>query len=206
MKFRNFKMVSYVVYGRGSFDQLDEILTPQRKGNSPMIFLLDHFFENKPLAKRIPLKRNDKIIYADVTHEPKTKQVDALANQLKEEFGIVSGIIGIGGGSVMDLAKAVSLMMTNPGSSADYQGWDLVKQAGADHTRRDAVHSNSVAGKFQGRCSRHRFDGAFSGRITGSSDRTERNNRTCIDDPTVRVRLHAGHERTGHIQSTAHVT
>jgi 3-deoxy-alpha-D-manno-octulosonate 8-oxidase len=30
----------------------------------------------------------------------------------------------------MDLAKAVSLMMTNPGSSADYQGWDLVKQPG----------------------------------------------------------------------------
>jgi 3-deoxy-alpha-D-manno-octulosonate 8-oxidase len=29
----------------------------------------------------------------------------------------------------MDLAKAVSLMMTNPGSSADYQGWDLVKYA-----------------------------------------------------------------------------
>ncbi len=30
----------------------------------------------------------------------------------------------------MDLAKAVSLMMNNPGSSADYQGWDLVKNAG----------------------------------------------------------------------------
>jgi 3-deoxy-alpha-D-manno-octulosonate 8-oxidase len=30
----------------------------------------------------------------------------------------------------MDLAKAVSLMMTNPGSSADYQGWDLVKVPG----------------------------------------------------------------------------
>jgi 3-deoxy-alpha-D-manno-octulosonate 8-oxidase len=49
---------------------------------------------------------------------------------LREEFGTVSGIIGIGGGSTMDLAKAVALMMTNPGSSADYQGWDLVKQAG----------------------------------------------------------------------------
>ncbi|MDP9041366.1 MAG: iron-containing alcohol dehydrogenase, partial [Bacteroidota bacterium] len=30
----------------------------------------------------------------------------------------------------MDLAKAVSLMMNNPGSSADYQGWDLVKYPG----------------------------------------------------------------------------
>src|SRR5687767_1789696 len=129
-KFRNFKMVSYVVYGRGSFDQLDEILAPNRKGDAPMIFLLDHFFEGKPLQNRIPLRGQDKLIFADVTYEPKTTQVDAIANQLKNEFGEVSGIIGIGGGSAMDLAKAVSLMMTNPGSSADYQGWDLVKFPG----------------------------------------------------------------------------
>jgi len=130
MQFRNFKMVGYVVYGRGSFNQLDEILAPQRKGDAPMIFLVDHFFEGKELPNRVPLRGKDKIIFADVTYEPKTKQVDALAQQLKDDFGTVSGIIGIGGGSTMDLAKAVSLMMTNPGSSADYQGWDLVKQAG----------------------------------------------------------------------------
>ena len=130
MSFRNFKMVYYVVYGRGSFNQLDEILAPNRKGGAPMIFLVDHFFEGKPLIQRIPLTGKDKIVFADVTHEPKTGQVDALAASLREEFGTVSGIIGIGGGSTMDLAKAVALMMTNPGSSADYQGWDLVKQAG----------------------------------------------------------------------------
>jgi 3-deoxy-alpha-D-manno-octulosonate 8-oxidase len=128
--FRNFKMVSYVVYGRGSFNQLDEILAPQRKGEAPMIFLVDHFFEGKPLASRVPLRGKDKIVFVDVTFEPKTKQVDALAQQLKDEFGTISGVIGIGGGSAMDLAKAVSLMMTNPGSSADYQGWDLVKHPG----------------------------------------------------------------------------
>lgn len=129
-QFRNFRMVGYVVYGRGSFNQLDEILAPRRQGGAPMIFLVDHFFDNKPLLNRIPLRGNDKIISADVTYEPKTSQVDALAKQLKQEFGTVSGIIGIGGGSVMDLAKAVALMMTNPGSSADYQGWDLVKNPG----------------------------------------------------------------------------
>ena len=130
MQFRNFKMVDYVVYGRGSFNQVDEIIAPHRKGCFPMIFFLDHFFIGKPLASRIPLRGKDKIIYVDVTHEPKTKQVDALAADLKAEFGEVSGIIGIGGGSTLDLAKAVSLMMTNPGSSADYQGWDLVKLPG----------------------------------------------------------------------------
>jgi 3-deoxy-alpha-D-manno-octulosonate 8-oxidase len=130
MKFRNFKMVDYVVYGRGSFNQLDEIIAPRRKEGKPMIFLVDHFFEGKPLLSRIPLRGNDKVYAADVTNEPKTTYVDELANHLKNEFGTVSGIVGIGGGSTMDLAKAVSLMMTNPGSSADYQGWDLVKHPG----------------------------------------------------------------------------
>jgi len=123
-------MVGYVVYGRGSFNQLDDILAPQRKPGKPMIFLVDHFFTGKPLVGRIPVRNNDLVLFADVTHEPKTSYVDELASRLKNDFGEVSGIIGIGGGSTMDLAKAVSLMMTNPGSSADYQGWDLVKYPG----------------------------------------------------------------------------
>ncbi len=129
-KFRNFKMVGYVIYGRGSFNQLDDIITPRRIGDAPMVFLVDHHFENKPLASRIPLRGKDKLIFVDVSYEPKTTAVDRVAAELKMEFGIVSGIVGIGGGSAMDLAKAVSLMMTNPGSSADYQGWDLVKEPG----------------------------------------------------------------------------
>ncbi|XZF15348.1 iron-containing alcohol dehydrogenase family protein [Chitinophagaceae bacterium MMS25-I14] len=131
MKFRNFKMVDYVVYGRGCFAQLDEIIAPHRKEGAPMVFLLDHHFENDTAFKaRIPLKGNDQLLIADVTYEPKTTQVDAIAGQLKEQFGTVSGIIGIGGGSVMDLAAAVSLMMTNTGKAQDYQGWDLVKVPG----------------------------------------------------------------------------
>ncbi|HEY0273106.1 MAG TPA: iron-containing alcohol dehydrogenase, partial [Chitinophaga sp.] len=118
MKFRNFKMVDYVIFGRGAFNQLGEIIAPHRKGNAPMIFFVDHHFEgNAAFAARFPLEGKDKIVYIDVTDEPKTKVVDALRDQLAAEFGTVSGIIGVGGGSVMDMAKAVSLMMNNPGSS-----------------------------------------------------------------------------------------
>lgn len=130
MSHRNFKMIGFVVYGRGSFNQLDDIIKPHRKDDAPMIFFVDHYFNGKELPNRIKLTGKDKIIFVDVTDEPKTKYVDRLATELKDEFGKVSGIIGIGGGSTMDLAKAVSLMMNNPGSSADYQGWDLVKFPG----------------------------------------------------------------------------
>lgn len=128
MTFRNFKMVDYVVYGRGCFSQLDEILSSNRIGDAPMIFMLDHHFsKNEEFKSRIPVKGRDIIIDSDVTDEPKTSYVDEIADRLKSEFGEVSGIIGIGGGSVMDLAKAVSIMMTNPGKAQDYQGWDLVE-------------------------------------------------------------------------------
>src|SRR5882724_11330680 len=99
MSFRNFKMVSYVVFGRGSFNQLDEILAPVRKGDAPIVFLVDHFFspgpggEKKPLVHRLPLHGKDELIFADVSYEPKTTYVDAIAKQLRDEFGTVSGII-----------------------------------------------------------------------------------------------------------------
>lgn len=131
MKFRNFPMVPRVVYGRGSFDQLGEIIAPKRQGNAPFVFFVDHVFKNKPeVASRIPVEGKDIVIYVDTTNEPKTKQVDAYRDDLKTQFGTVSGIIGIGGGSIMDLAKAVSLMMNNEGSSVLYQGWDLIKVPG----------------------------------------------------------------------------
>lgn len=133
--FRNFKVVSHVVFGRGSFNQLDDILRPHR--TSPdgfMVFLLDDVFQDAPLRTRLPLHDGDMLILVNVQDEPKTSQVDRLRDQVKAfSPKLPDGVIGIGGGSVMDLAKAVSLMLTNPGSSADYQGWDLIRHPAVYH-------------------------------------------------------------------------
>jgi 3-deoxy-alpha-D-manno-octulosonate 8-oxidase len=133
--FRNFKMVSHVVYGRGCFDQLDDILSHKRQSKDDvMIFLVDDVFKDSSLVHRIPKHDADMLIWVNVDDEPKTKYVDALRDTVKESAGDQSaGIIGIGGGSTMDLAKAVSLMLNNPGSSADYQGWDLIKNPAVYH-------------------------------------------------------------------------
>ncbi len=127
--FRNFKVVPQVIFGRGSFNQLDDILSKKRSNpNDRMVFLVDDVFEHSDFKNRIPLRADDLLIWVNVNDEPKTKYVDALRDQVRNSSSeLPSGIIGIGGGATMDLAKAVSLMLTNPGSSADYQGWDLIK-------------------------------------------------------------------------------
>ncbi len=134
-KFRNFPMVPKIVFGEGSFDQLSTILSSQKKENAPFIFLVDDVFEdNAAFLDRINLRFNDKLIFVPTEEEPKTTQVDALVKAINNEFTHTpSGIIGIGGGTVMDLSKAVSIMLSNQGSAADYQGWDLVKHKAVYH-------------------------------------------------------------------------
>ena len=66
--------------------------------------------------------------------EPKTQQVDIYVNQIKQKYKTLpSGIIGIGGGTLLDYAKAVALLLTNLGSAKDYQGWDLIQHKGVYH-------------------------------------------------------------------------
>jgi 3-deoxy-alpha-D-manno-octulosonate 8-oxidase len=136
MSYKNFPMVPRVVFGRGSFNQLGEILDPKRLNvNAPFIYLVDDVFKNNTwLLSRIPLAYDDKIIYISAAKEPKTSQVDTLVEEIiLKTKDKPSGIIGIGGGSILDLAKAVSIMITNEGEAKDYQGWDLVKNEAVYH-------------------------------------------------------------------------
>ncbi len=137
--FRNFKMVSKVVFGRGCFSQLGDILKEQRiNSKAVMVFLVDDVFAGGRLPARLPMQADDLLIWVNVDDEPKTSYVDQLTTQVKKYMvgkfdRRPSGVIGIGGGSTMDLAKAVSLMLTNEGSSANYQGWDLIENPAVYH-------------------------------------------------------------------------
>ncbi|TAE47546.1 MAG: iron-containing alcohol dehydrogenase [Cytophagales bacterium] len=133
--FKNFKSVSKCVYGVGCFKDLGKILEDKRKENNQlMVFLVDDYFLGKPLIEQLPLEEGDMIeyIYAG-GEEPKTSQIDELRDRILATKGLPAGLIGIGGGSLMDIAKATALMLTNEGSSVQYQGLNLIKKEGVYH-------------------------------------------------------------------------
>ena len=114
---KNFKGIEKTVFGRGSFSQLGTIVEERRHENDKfMLYLVDQYFKGKELERKIPAQKQDLVIYIDVDpEEPSTKQIDNLRDAVKKSHGTPAAVIGIGGGSIMDIAKAVSLMFTNDG-------------------------------------------------------------------------------------------
>jgi 3-deoxy-alpha-D-manno-octulosonate 8-oxidase len=132
---KNFKNIDKVVFGRGSFSNMAGILAEKRNENGQFfLFLVDHYFANHPLLDRIPAEAADVVKLIDLDpQEPTTQQIDELRDEVLQSKGIPAGVIGIGGGSIMDIAKAISLMFTNEGSSTLYQGLNLIKKPGIYH-------------------------------------------------------------------------
>ncbi len=133
--FKNIKNIDKILYGTGSFEQLDEIIAPKRSENNKFfVFIVDDFFKGKHLEKLLPVE-NDDIVEFIFTgkDEPKTSQIDKLRDEILTSKGLPSGVVGIGGGSIMDIAKALSVMFKQEGSSTLYQGLNLASNPGIYH-------------------------------------------------------------------------
>lgn len=125
---RNSKNVQYYFIGNGSIKELKGLLDFKRiEPNSFVVYVIDHFFENKNILDLSAANSNDVVLYADTTEEPTAEYIDELVNKVKSKSNLPVAIVGIGGGSTMDISKAISILLTNPGKAEEYQGWDLVK-------------------------------------------------------------------------------
>ncbi|MEM3816038.1 MAG: iron-containing alcohol dehydrogenase, partial [Candidatus Bathyarchaeia archaeon] len=67
-------------------------------------------------------------IFSDIKAEPNIEFAEKVAEfARKNRYDLV---VGVGGGSVLDMAKVASIAITNPGSVRSYIGVDLVKKPG----------------------------------------------------------------------------
>ena len=127
---KNCKLVQKYVFGRGACKNLSTILADRRSDNAPVVYVIDHFFKGRDVEGSVDVQKGDIVLYADTTDEPHADYVNALVDGVKTGLGskLPGAVVGMGGGSAMDIAKCISILLTNPGRAEDYQGWDLVKQ------------------------------------------------------------------------------
>lgn len=128
---RNTKSIPYYLFGRGTVNRLEELLSPLRKTGSFAVFFLDIYFRESELKANLPLEKDDLVFIVDSSVEPTTDDIDNFVSKIRESRqGNPDCVISLGGGCTLDTGKAVANMLTNPGKAEDYQGWDLVRVAG----------------------------------------------------------------------------
>jgi len=119
-----------IVFGDGAFQRLVQYVT-SLKGKRPLIVLDKNLagrgFDEKidELLKHAGMKY---VLYDKVEAEPVLEMADEVAGMaVKNKADIV---VGIGGGSAMDLAKAVAVVAANKGKAKDYLGLNKVPGPG----------------------------------------------------------------------------
>ncbi|MDI7166865.1 iron-containing alcohol dehydrogenase family protein [Leptospira santarosai] len=119
-------------FGLNTIDRINELL-PQKNNEDYYIFIIDDVHQKGTILNRLKCASEDIIEWFPASaKEPSTAQIDNLKDkfiQIRNQK-LPRAIVGIGGGSTMDVAKALSVMMCNEGSASQYQGWDLVPNPG----------------------------------------------------------------------------
>jgi len=114
MRAAGLKAPAEIIFGAGASAQL-ATLARERAAGWPVFIITAPLLaaQAQALGRSLPGE-----IFARVDHEPTVALVDAAAAQARKlQPGL---IISLGGGSVMDCAKATAALAVNPGSVAEY--------------------------------------------------------------------------------------
>jgi len=121
---RPFRVPTRVLMAPGALGRLPEIVAgyaPER-----VLMVTDPGIEETGIPERVwqalAEAEIEAITFDDVEPNPRAVTVDRLADWGREEG--VSLVLGLGGGSVLDAAKAAAMVIANGGSAADYEGRD----------------------------------------------------------------------------------
>lgn len=119
-----------VIFGEQSVEKLAEATIAL--GGSRVLIVTDPGIEEAGILNRAYAALNsEKIpcyVFANVDPNPTTKHVEA-AVQFARANAPIDIIVGLGGGSAMDCAKAANFLLTNGGKMEDYWGTNKTSKA-----------------------------------------------------------------------------
>lgn len=126
MKDFTFKVPQEIIFGMGSLKRLPELL--EKSGSKKMMIVSDRGLEKLGVVKRVTdiveAGGIETVHFLDILPNPTVDMVDE-ATRVYRESGATS-LVALGGGSPMDVAKAVGVLARFGGSITDYEGAHLV--------------------------------------------------------------------------------
>ncbi|NNJ31228.1 iron-containing alcohol dehydrogenase family protein [Lacrimispora defluvii] len=124
----NFFVKSDIVFGRGSVKELPGILREYKAKKVMLVY--DSGVKQAKIADQVleEIKKAELevIIFDGVIPNPTNDVVEKAAEIAKKAQ--IDVFVAVGGGSSIDLTKAINILMTNPGSIGEYGGIGQVKK------------------------------------------------------------------------------
>ena len=125
MDVREFFHATKVVSGAGTVSMVGD--EAAGLGAGKVLIITDSFLASSPIYKKVTDSLEaagvEYVTYKDVRPNPRTTDCDFTCELAKKEN--VDAIIGLGGGSSMDQAKATAALVTNGGKCVDWDYKDL---------------------------------------------------------------------------------
>ncbi|KHF39564.1 iron-containing alcohol dehydrogenase [Halalkalibacter okhensis] len=125
-KFFRYEIPTAIEFGNGAINSLPEHV--RELGGRKVLIVCDQGVLHAGVVAKLeePLKSNQipYEIFSEIEADPAIDSVDKGLKLGKEEECDV--VVGVGGGSSLDTAKAIGLMLNNPGHIRDYVGINMV--------------------------------------------------------------------------------
>ena len=127
-----FAINTRVYFGKKQLDGLQKYL--ESIGAKKLFFIVDKNVADLSAATELVSFFNDRGCHIqraegfEVISEPSYDLLDEFTE--KQRSRDIDAIMAVGGGSIMDLAKGVGILLKNPGKALDYRGMDRVKIKG----------------------------------------------------------------------------
>lgn len=123
----DFFVKSNIKFGRGAAEKLPELINAY--GLKHVMVVYDSGVKAAGIADKV-LEQIHKTgaavtVFDDVIPNPTNEIVEKASGIARNAQ--VDGFVAVGGGSSIDTAKAINVLMTNPGKISDYAGMNMVK-------------------------------------------------------------------------------
>lgn len=114
-----FYLPTIIIFGSGKISELGQVIKEKLRASRPLL-VTDKGIQEAGIVEKVKGQLPGVPIFDEVEQNPRHSTVNwggGLARQLYPDL-----IIGLGGGSPLDAAKAIALLATNPGKIEDYEG------------------------------------------------------------------------------------
>ncbi len=121
-----FQMPTQIIFGPGCIREVGTIVRDRLHSSRPFL-VTDRGIETAGILDRVREPLAGIPIFDEVEPNPKNRTIDRageIVRALQPDL-----VIGLGGGSVLDAAKAIALLATNPGLIEEYEGREKYKAA-----------------------------------------------------------------------------